>query len=164
MSNCLNQTAMVDVYILQRRGHWSYPWKYCLSLFALPPIHRKQDIKTGRNCLRGNIEATQRDGSTYTIICSRNLLGGCSLVVLLPPTPRPFFFSFTSKLFFKTSLVSLLLPRGLPPAFFVRTLSARRLLPPSSLPTRFSHRSVSIYSLFLVGTDCVVGKRILKAR
>lgn len=67
----------------------------------------------------------------------------------IAPRPPPFFFSFTPKLFFKASLVSLLLPRGLAPALFVRILSARRLLPPFSLPTRFSHRSVSICSLSL---------------
>lgn len=96
-----------------------------------------------------SIEATRREGSTYTIICSRNLLGDRSLAVLLPPVLSPFFFffCFISKLLFKTSLASLLLPHTLSSACPLRPypLSLRSrlaVLPPFSLPTRPSDPSL----------------------
>lgn len=136
--------------------------------FSLLPIHRKRDIKTGRSCLRTNIEATQREGSTYTIIRSRNLLGGRSLAVLLPPALSPPFFSFIPMLLFKIpSLASLFLPRDLPLALFVSTFSCaarfgsyRHSLFLHVLPTRlhllFFSSSVSIVSSenFKSGSNC----------
>lgn len=109
-----------------RRGHWNYLWNYFYVTF----FHRKSIAnrisKTGRSCPRINIyRSNVRERSTYTIICSRNLLGGRSFAVLLPPVLSPFFFNFISKLLFKTSLASFFLSRCLPPVLFVRIFSLR---------------------------------------
>lgn len=116
---------MFKTFVWQRRGHWNYSWNYLSIFFTLLPIHRKRDIKTGRSCLRTNIEATQRERSTYTIIRSRNLLGGRSLAVLLPPALSPRF--FIPKLLFKTSLARLPFPSTRSSACSLRqcTFSAR---------------------------------------
>jgi len=135
------------IHILRRRPLRLFLEILLIFFFALLPIHHKQDIKTGRSCLRTNIEATQREGFTYTIIRSRNLLGGRLLAVLLLPALSPLFFSFIPKLLFKTSLPApLFLPCSLPPVLFVSTFSARQL-PPFSLPTHSTNPSPFYFPL-----------------
>lgn len=133
---------------LRRRGHWSYTWRYCLSFFCVA-------AKAGYQNWSELSSWQYRSSATWGVHLHNYLLAESPRRLFArrfttASCSSPFFFSFTPKLFFKTSLVSLLLPRGLPPALFVRTLSARRLLPPFFLPTRLSHRSVSICSLFLL--------------
>lgn len=122
-SRILVQTNLTLFNILQKRGYWNYSWKYRL-FFSVLPIHRKRDIKI-RSCLRGSIEAAQREGSTYTIIRSRNLLGGRSLSILLPPVLSPLFFSVLFPSHFLRLPTPSFFHSGLPPTLFVRTLSVR---------------------------------------
>lgn len=123
----LRENAAIEVII-------SY---YCL-FFALLPIHRERDIKIAQSCLRINIEATQREGP-LTQLSAR----GISSAAVRSPfycrlRSRPLFLVLFPSCFLRLpSSDSLFLPRSLPPALFVRTLSARlRQLPPSSLLTR----------------------------
>lgn len=108
-----------------RRGHWNYLWNYFYVFFSAANPSQTGYQKR-RSCPRINIyRSNVREGSTYTIICSRNLLGGRSFAVLLPPVLSPFFLNFISKLLFKTSLASFFLSRCLPPVLFVRIFSLR---------------------------------------
>lgn len=109
-----------------------------------------------------SIEATRREGSTYTIICSRNLLGDRSLAVLLPPVLSPFFFFFV---LFPSCFLRLPSPpfffhtRCLPPVLFVRILSLFALdwlFYRHSLFLRVPPIRLSLQLPFPFGTDCVV--------
>lgn len=121
-------------------------------MFSFTFLLIQQNIVVERSCLRTNAEATLHEGSTYTIICSRNLLAG-SLVVLLPAALSPFFFSFILKLLFlRLPSFSFFLRHGLSSAFLTYILSASWLLPPSSFPTLFSYvppARLRLLSLFL---------------
>lgn len=108
--------------------------------FFFSPIHRKQDIKNWSELSSYQYLSKERDvRGPLTQLSARGI---SSAAVRSPFYYRLcsrlfFFFSFISKLLFKTSLASLLLSRCLPPVLFVRIHLSVRLavLPPFSLPT-----------------------------
>lgn len=95
-------------------------------MFHFLPIHLKRDIKTGRSCLRTNIEATQREGGPLTQLSAR----GISSAAVRSPfycrlRSRPFFLVLFPSCFLRLpSSASLFLPCSLPPALSVCALPA----------------------------------------
>lgn len=150
------------MHILRRRyrryDHWNYSWKYCFS----------------SRCCQSTSGISKLVGAVFVPISKQcNMRGpltqlsarGISLAAVRSPfycrlRSRPFFLVLFPSCFLRLpSSASLFLPLSFPPALFVRTLIARLDSAVTAILSFYTfHRSVSIYSPFLFGTDCVVLK------
>lgn len=151
------------MHILRRRyrryDHWNYSWKYSFFFTLL------SSIASGISKLVGavfvSISKQRNVRGPLTQLSAR----GISLAAVRSPfycrlRSRPFFLVLFPSCFLRLPLsASLFLPRSLPPALFVCILSARLDSAVTAILSSYAfHRSVSIYSSFLFGTNCVVWK------
>lgn len=116
------------------RAHKGHKSKFtilrtCFAKIVSPPIRLRSNPQTGCRSRPPADAASphQRTGSTYTIICSRDLLGGRSLIILLLLCSLSFslpslLFGFVSKLVFSPP----------PTIFLLRARLFLQLAPPFS--------------------------------